>query len=86
MEVETGTNCFPVSKNKLPCNAGLQAIVVAPSRELAMQIYGVASDLMKYHSQTHGKTFYSNKQSSLKIHVNVKSFLIYFWNLERYSM
>lgn len=34
---------------------GTAAIVISPTRELAMQIYGVASDLMKHHSQTHGK-------------------------------
>ena len=34
---------------------GTAAIVISPTRELAMQIYGVASDLLKHHSQTHGK-------------------------------
>ena len=33
---------------------GTGSIVISPTRELAMQIYGVASDLMKHHSQTHG--------------------------------
>ena len=33
---------------------GTGTIVISPTRELAMQIYGVASDLMKHHSQTHG--------------------------------
>ncbi|KIY93643.1 ATP-dependent RNA helicase DDX18, partial [Monoraphidium neglectum] len=33
---------------------GTGAIVIAPTRELALQIYGVARDLMKHHSQTHG--------------------------------
>jgi len=33
---------------------GTGAIVISPTRELAMQIYGVASDLLKHHSQTHG--------------------------------
>ena len=33
---------------------GTAVIVIAPVRELAMQIYGVARELMKYHSQTHG--------------------------------
>lgn len=33
---------------------GTGAIVISPTRELAMQIYGVARDLMKFHSQTHG--------------------------------
>ena len=34
---------------------GTGVIVISPTRELAMQIYGVASDLMKFHSQTHGR-------------------------------
>ncbi len=29
-------------------------LIIAPTRELALQIYGVAKELMKYHSQTHG--------------------------------
>uniref|UniRef100_A0A6S8JSP1 ATP-dependent RNA helicase n=1 Tax=Dunaliella tertiolecta TaxID=3047 RepID=A0A6S8JSP1_DUNTE len=33
---------------------GTGAIVISPTRELALQIYGVARDLMKHHSQTHG--------------------------------
>mmetsp|Transcript_11593 Transcript_11593/g.29623 ORF Transcript_11593/g.29623 Transcript_11593/m.29623 type:complete len:624 (+) Transcript_11593:158-2029(+) len=33
---------------------GTGIIVISPTRELSMQIYGVARDLMKYHSQTHG--------------------------------
>ncbi|KAI8469356.1 MAG: DEAD-domain-containing protein [Monoraphidium minutum] len=33
---------------------GTGAVVIAPTRELALQIYGVARDLMKHHSQTHG--------------------------------
>ncbi|DBB16246.1 hypothetical protein WJX82_006474 [Trebouxia sp. C0006] len=33
---------------------GTGAIVISPTRELAMQIYSVARDLMKHHSQTHG--------------------------------
>ena len=33
---------------------GTGTIVISPTRELAMQIYRVASDLMKHHSQTHG--------------------------------
>ncbi|GLI65585.1 hypothetical protein VaNZ11_009159 [Volvox africanus] len=33
---------------------GTGAVVIAPIRELALQIYGVARDLLKYHSQTHG--------------------------------
>ena len=33
---------------------GTGAVVISPTRELAMQIYGVARDLMKHHSQSHG--------------------------------
>ena len=33
---------------------GTGAVVISPTRELALQIYGVARDLMKHHSQTHG--------------------------------
>ena len=34
---------------------GTGTVVISPTRELAMQIYGVARDLMKNHSQTHGE-------------------------------
>lgn len=37
---------------------GTGAIVISPTRELAMQIYSVARDLMKHHSQTHGQASY----------------------------
>lgn len=33
---------------------GTGVIVISPTRELALQIYSVARDLMKFHSQTHG--------------------------------
>lgn len=33
---------------------GTGAIVISPTRELAMQIYAVAREVMKHHSQTHG--------------------------------
>ncbi|TLS23173.1 uncharacterized protein PpBr36_06120 [Pyricularia pennisetigena] len=33
---------------------GTGVIVVSPTRELALQIFGVARDLMKHHSQTYG--------------------------------
>ena len=29
-------------------------IVISPTRELALQIFGVAKELMKYHTQTFG--------------------------------
>lgn len=33
---------------------GTGIIIITPTRELALQIFGVARDLMKYHSQTFG--------------------------------
>lgn len=33
---------------------GTAAVIISPTRELALQIYGVISDVCKYHSQTHG--------------------------------
>ena len=33
---------------------GTGAIIISPTRELALQIYGVARDLFRYHNQTHG--------------------------------
>jgi ATP-dependent RNA helicase DDX18/HAS1 len=33
---------------------GTAAVVLAPTRELALQIYGVAAELCKYHSQSYG--------------------------------
>lgn len=33
---------------------GTGALVISPTRELALQIYNVARDVMKHHSQTHG--------------------------------
>jgi ATP-dependent RNA helicase DDX18/HAS1 len=33
---------------------GTGAIIISPTRELALQIYNVARDLMKHHTQTHG--------------------------------
>ena len=33
---------------------GTGAIVITPTRELALQIYGVLTEIMKYHPQTHG--------------------------------
>jgi ATP-dependent RNA helicase DDX18/HAS1 len=42
-----------VKANFKPRN-GTGAIVIAPTRELALQIYGVASELLKYHNHTFG--------------------------------
>lgn len=33
---------------------GTGAVIVSPTRELALQIFGVARELMKHHSQTYG--------------------------------
>ncbi|KAH8917381.1 DEAD-domain-containing protein [Atractiella rhizophila] len=41
-----------LSKLKFKPRNGTGAIVVSPTRELTMQIFGVAKDLMKHHSQT----------------------------------
>ena len=35
---------------------GTGVLVISPTRELAMQIYSVARELMKQHTQTHGVT------------------------------
>ncbi|KAF2074729.1 hypothetical protein CYY_003961 [Polysphondylium violaceum] len=42
-----------VKANFKPRN-GTGVIIISPTRELALQIYGVARELMKYHTQTHG--------------------------------
>lgn len=33
---------------------GTGVVIIAPTRELALQIFGVARELLKYHSQTFG--------------------------------
>jgi ATP-dependent RNA helicase DDX18/HAS1 len=33
---------------------GTAAVIISPTRELALQIYGVVADVCKYHSQSHG--------------------------------
>ena len=40
--------------NKTDRSAGTGVIVVSPTRELALQIFGVARELMAHHSQTFG--------------------------------
>ncbi|EGG15470.1 putative RNA helicase [Cavenderia fasciculata] len=42
-----------VKSNFYPRN-GTGVIIMSPTRELALQIYGVAAELMAHHSQTHG--------------------------------
>lgn len=41
----------PALNTILPAGTGV--IIVSPTRELALQIYGVAKDLCKHHNQTH---------------------------------
>ena len=43
-----------MSKAQFKPRNGTAAVVISPTRELSMQIYGVARELLKYHSQTHG--------------------------------
>jgi ATP-dependent RNA helicase DDX18/HAS1 len=43
-----------LSSMKFKPRNGTGAIVVAPTRELALQIFGVARELMESHSQTYG--------------------------------
>jgi ATP-dependent RNA helicase DDX18/HAS1 len=39
---------------------GTGAIIISPTRELALQIYNVARDVVKYHTQTHGEPVCAN--------------------------
>ncbi|GLE03714.1 hypothetical protein PINS_up012616 [Pythium insidiosum] len=41
-------------KVKFTSRKGTGCIVISPTRELALQIYGVVREICKYHSQTHG--------------------------------
>uniref|UniRef100_K3XAF9 ATP-dependent RNA helicase n=1 Tax=Globisporangium ultimum (strain ATCC 200006 / CBS 805.95 / DAOM BR144) TaxID=431595 RepID=K3XAF9_GLOUD len=41
-------------KVKFTPRKGTGCIVISPTRELALQIYGVVREICKYHSQTHG--------------------------------
>jgi ATP-dependent RNA helicase DDX18/HAS1 len=47
----------------LPRN-GTGVIIIAPTRELALQIYGVARDLMQFHTQTHGLVIGGNNRKA----------------------
>ena len=44
---------------------GTGALVISPTRELAMQIYAVARDLLEAHSQTHGARPPTSLQAAL---------------------
>jgi hypothetical protein len=41
-------------KSDIVLLTGTGVIIVSPTRELALQIFGVAKDLLKYHQQTFG--------------------------------
>lgn len=41
-------------RKKFKPRNGTGVIIVSPTRELAIQIYGVAEELCKYHNLTHG--------------------------------
>jgi ATP-dependent RNA helicase DDX18/HAS1 len=41
-------------KVKFTTRKGTGCVVISPTRELALQIYGVVREICKYHSQTHG--------------------------------
>lgn len=43
-----------LSKVKWTNRHGTGALVISPTRELALQIFGVVADVCKYHSQTYG--------------------------------
>ncbi|KAJ2441423.1 ATP-dependent RNA helicase [Coemansia sp. RSA 2424] len=43
-----------LSKLKFKPRNGTGAVIITPTRELALQIFGVARDLMQFHSQTFG--------------------------------
>ena len=43
-----------LSKVHFMSRNGTGAVIISPTRELALQIYGVARDLCQYHTQTHG--------------------------------
>lgn len=43
-----------LSRVKWTNRNGTAAVIISPTRELALQIYGVVADLCKYHSQSYG--------------------------------
>ncbi|KAJ2243253.1 ATP-dependent RNA helicase, partial [Coemansia sp. RSA 455] len=43
-----------LSKLKFKPRNGTGAVIISPTRELALQIFGVARDLLQFHSQTFG--------------------------------
>ena len=55
---QKGNYMYTQLKTALLCvlssNAGTGVIIISPTRELSLQTYGVARDLLKYHSHTFG--------------------------------
>lgn len=48
--------------------AGTGCIIISPTRELAMQIFGVLSDLMKHHHYTYGLLIgHANRQVEVQM-------------------
>ena len=45
---------LPVLENIKSEINGVQALILVPTRELALQIFGVAKELFQHHSQTYG--------------------------------
>lgn len=43
-----------LAKVNFKARNGTGVVVISPTRELALQIYGVVIELLRYHSQTHG--------------------------------
>src|SRR5580704_12725428 len=43
-----------LKKGETLINSGTGVIIVSPTRELALQIFGVARELLEHHSQTFG--------------------------------
>jgi len=43
-----------LAKGQFKARNGTGVLIISPTRELCLQIYGVASELLKYHSQTFG--------------------------------
>ena len=57
--------------------SGTGVVIISPTRELAMQIYGVAEELLKHHSQTFGLIMGgSNRSAEVKKLTNGVNLLI----------
>ncbi|XP_014228641.1 ATP-dependent RNA helicase HAS1-like [Trichogramma pretiosum] len=64
-----------IYKHKFVPSKGTGCIIISPTRELSIQIYGILKDLMKYHNHTHclmmGGTNTKKDLKNLKIGVNI---------------